>query len=787
MFRKMIKFLSFVGVFCASFFAHAGSVDVVEPNKVLMFFLPSTALTGITTTQPTGKYTTPAVLPYEGTRDYTEYVQEDHGMQTPAGLVLSDKQKKGPDVENLDLTTPAKVLITAPFAKKTAARSSQKKLSEVKLTTEPFDVSILPLEYTKEMLKRTKNDEKTVSQDKTVKKKTVRKKKKKSKKVVEKTASWALKELENCAGDVETALSVLAKNLDFETLPDSLTSCTVFDGVAKYLKKCHPYPVVYYTPTNAAVERSITLQKSVDLLTAHYSRKTCSYLDLSRVNFEKAEFYKSSLDGIDFSESYFNFATFMDSAFTDTIFKKAFIDNALIQNSDFTGAYFKEAVLTNSHVQKSDMKMTNFDSANLVNTQFRDVNLEASSFDNAAMANTLLKNVSALRLSAKGADFTRAVFSKTVFTGADAVKADFSNIVCNECVFDYARLSGAWFYQDLMVGASFKKADLQEANFTKTRFEKTLDTTDANLYRADVSDVNMNLFSKKTPEELRLMTVNRTTVFPQDKPFFEEAFYDTAIFEARRARPDFKRWECSRQTCSDRLSGRASNRNLAVRAMTVLSDKRSDDDAKAWAICTVSCIAQADKSLAPSQIETLTNYVRREKPWSHDMLQERPENQTWGVLEAEVAPDIQQILYILMNLSQAKDFGYDIDLSGTDLRGTDLSGGDFEHFNFQGANLSMANMQDSLPAASPFLFDNAVFDEYTVFPQGANVLYPYRPQDKKKESPFVGEKVVDVGWNMTPHPLLRWSDDSLKAWSQKHAFFGKEVKKTSTESKKEGR
>ena len=65
--------------------------------------------------------------------------------------------------------------------------------------------------------------------------------------------------------------------------------------------------------------------------------------------------------------------------------------------------------------------------------------------------------------------------------------------------------------------------------------------------------------------------------------------------------------------------------------------------------------------------------------------------------------------------------------------------------------------------------------------------FMYRPQDKQKESPFVGEKVVDVGWNMTPHPLLRWSDDSLKAWSQKHAFFGKEVKKTSTESKKEGR
>ena len=60
-----------------------------------------------------------------------------------------------------------------------------------------------------------------------------------------------------------------------------------------------------------------------------------------------------------------------------------------------------------------------------------------------------------------------------------------------------------------------------------------------------MSDVNLQLFSQMTPEELRLLTVSRNTAFPDSAPRFDEASYDVAIFEAHRKRPDFNSGDCS--------------------------------------------------------------------------------------------------------------------------------------------------------------------------------------------------------------------------------------------------
>lgn len=746
MLRKTLKSAIFATALCAARLAFASPFDPPEPNKVLMYYFPSAALKNPTTLERTQAYKTPAVVVKDGADNEKadDAIQYEHGIQTQSGLSVVGTKKALQDHTKLDLTTPAKVVIFTDRKRKSPAN---KPASPEFSLREPFDVQIIPIHFAKEILKEKATPENAGMQTKTAEKPTAAKPKKKKivKKIirriyVQKTpeqtvfdASRAFDELQNCGGKVDEALTALAKALDFDELPANKTSCDVFNAVATYLKKCHPYPVVYYTPTNAAVARDISLQKSVDLLTGHYSREACGYLNLAKINFEKAEFYKSALAGVDFSESYFNFATFMDGDFSDTVFKGAIIDNALIQNVNLSGAYFKNAVLKNTHVQKSDLRMANFEKADLVNTQFRDVNLDASSFGGANMANTLIKKSSAMKIAAQNADFTRAVLSDVALNGADARNADFSNIVCDKCVFDGADLQNAWLYQDLIVDSSFAGANLQNANLTQSRFEKSLNLKDADLYRANVSDVNLRLFSQMSPEDLRLLTVNRATEFPAETPRFDEASYDTAIFEARRKRPDFNSGDCSAKVCADRLLGRASNHNLAVRATTVLSDAGQDAESTDWAICTMSCIARADKMLEPSQIDILTSFVRRERPWSHEMFVERPAEQKWGELPHDTPENVQKVLHILTALSRSDGFAYNIDLTRTDLRGTDLSDGDLNHFDFRGSNVSMANFGNAVPANSALLFNDVIFDEYTVFPQAMNVWYPHLQETERTQ------------------------------------------------------
>lgn len=747
MLRKMFKSAFFLTALCAARLACAAPIEQTEPNKVIMYYFPSAVLQNPTTPERTQAYRMPAVTAKEGAQDKEkdDEIQDDNGIQTPSGLSVVGTKKALQDHTKLDLTTPAKVVIFTDRKRKEAAKTPASPDYSLR---EPYDVQVIPIHFAKGILAKKQAAEQKEKAVKTAEKTPAaapKKKKRIIKKIIRRVyaprpapepefdAARALDELQNCGGKVNEALTALAKALDFDSLPENKSSCDVFDAVSKYLKKCHPYPVEYYTPTNAAAARSISLQKSVDLLTGHYSREACGYLNLAKINFEKAEFYKSAPAGVDFSESYFNFATFTDSDFSDTLFKGAIIDNALIQNVNLTGAYFKDSALKNSHVQKSDLKTANFENADLVNTQFRDVNLDAASFDGANMANTLIKNSSALKMSARNADFTRAVLSDAVLSGADLQNADFLNIVCNKCVFDGANLQKARLVQDLIVGASFAGADLQNADLSQSRFEKSLELKGADLYRANVSDVNLQLFSRMTPEELRLMTVSRDTVFPDSAPRFDEASYDVAIFEAHRKRPDFNSGDCSEKMCADRLLGRASNHNLAVRAMTVLSDPSQDGESTDWAICTVSCIARADKMLEPSQVDVLTSFVRRERPWSHEMFVKRPAEQKWGELPRDTPEKVQKVLNILTALSRQDGFSYNIDLSETDLRGTDMSDGDLNHFDFRGANLSMANFENAVPADSAALFNDVIFDEYTVFPQAMNVWYPYLRQNERTQ------------------------------------------------------
>ena len=701
MLKKKLKAVTAV-VLC---YACAAVADDVLPNAVTMFFLPSSNLADVTSLQETKAYRLKKVVEKDGAGEKSSDAQKKTGIDTPVGLSLIDIKNKG---AAKNTTFPAKVLIFPPKDRQ-KTKGPSKKGQE---TRAAYTVQISKFPDLKKMAEavaeKNKPDETETP--------------KKEKKPSSMSCSAAVKALSSCDGPIDEALTVLADALSSDLLPLTVPECSVYEAVAAYLRKCHPYPVVYYTPTNAAVARRISVQKAVDLLTSHYRQKKCSYLDLSHVNFEKAEFYRSSLTGIDFSDSFFAFATFMDGKFSNGIFKNAVFDNVLIQNADFSGGFFKNARLTNSHVLKTDMAKSNFVGATLTNTQWRHVKLKAVDMTGAKAANTRFAHVDADRMTAKRADFTDSVMTGTLWSNGSAEDANFSSLVCDKCFFERAKLPGAQFYKASFTQTSFARADLNGVNFENAVFHDEPKMKDADLYAANFKGVEMTPVEKIPVEKLRLTTIDRRTVPPTDIPDFDSVFYDEQIALADRKRPDFAPWHCPQSVCEDRLAGRASNNNLTVRAMTILENVKAAEDDKAWAVCTMSCLAQTDKSLTPSQTDLLAAYIRRQRPWSPDDIKA---SSPWGELDNPLKPEEQQILYTLMSLSSKNDLGYDIDLTRTDLRGADLSYADLSHLNFAGANLSMADMGGST-VRQPFRqFDGIVFDEYTVFPEPMTSFTPH--------------------------------------------------------------
>ena len=133
----------------------------------------------------------------------------------------------------------------------------------------------------------------------------------------------------------------------------------------------------------------------------------------------------------------------------------------------------------------------------------------------------------------------------------------------------------------------------------------------ADLYRTDFSGVDLSLFPNIPAEVWRLAKIDRRTVMPKDVPDFEAAEYDIELFKNV---PPENAWSCTPKMCADRLLGRASNTNIAVRAMSLLGSPKSSTDDKIWALCTMGCMARHDKKLEPSQVDILTAFIREQRP-----------------------------------------------------------------------------------------------------------------------------------------------------------------------------
>ena len=111
-------------------------------------------------------------------------------------------------------------------------------------------------------------------------------------------------------------------------------------AVAKHLQKCHPWPVVYYTPVNNDVPVRAPVQMAAEYLETEFERNDCPALNLTGINFERTDFIQGSLKNADFSSSYFHEATFDKIDLSNTLFNRALLDNAVQQMYDLVLSKF---------------------------------------------------------------------------------------------------------------------------------------------------------------------------------------------------------------------------------------------------------------------------------------------------------------------------------------------------------------------------------------------------------------------------------------------------------------
>ncbi len=712
MLRKQFKKL-FLPIVFSVFFVSA-VLAAVEPNAVVVFFLP---------VQNTADIDSPHASKYEPSKTGVvistttdnlpepSALQEKHGIMTPAGVSLYAKGKTPLEEAENNVLAPAKVMILPPEGKKRDAASVPGTPDSVV----PLPIRIFPLTHPKKEMED-EAGKRPIATVETTRYRTPPPRGRRPADEREWTA-WILEQLKDCEGNLYEALPTLYWMMANGRLTGGRTDCDMKNAVAGYLRKCHPWPVVYYTPVNADVPRQPLTQMAAEVIETAFDSKSCPSLNLTGVNFEKVEFDKGRLKGMDFSRSYFYGALFLDSDLTDAVFQNAVLDNVLIRGGTLTRAYFKEAAIRNSHLQHVNVSMVNFEGADMVNTQLRDVDVTVSNFRDAKLANTAWEDVRGYRVNAKNAGFVKAGFDNVLFEDLNAEGADFSQIFCKNCIFEGAFLKEADFYKAMLDGVSFKNANLSGAVFQDARFENKASLLNAELYRTDFSGVDLSLFPNIPAEVWRLTKIDSRTVMPKDMPDFEAAEYDIELF--KNAPPE-NAWSCTPKMCADRLLGRVSNTNIAVRAMSLLSSQKSSADDKVWALCTMGCLARHDKKLEPSQVDILTAFIREQRPWSTEDLFKTYE---------PISPEVQMALYILIDPENNRDPGYDVSLAKTDLRGADLSRGDLRNISFAGANLGGANLRESLVDKSFSHFDQIVIDRYTVLPKSMKAFMPFELPD----------------------------------------------------------
>ena len=685
-----------------------GVIAAVEPKNVVVFFLPAQKLEEITSAQEAVQTVLPKGAPdgmnFQNVAEKDPY-QEKYGISTSLGVSLYDKGGVPLDEAVKNVVSPAKVLIFPP------EESLNKKGKLFGLispeSVSPVQLRIFPITHPKEEIEKEAKVRPVVKYKRLEPPGDNRKGRPANQ---EFWTVWVLGELEKCNMDAQTVLPTLYWMSVNKKLTDDKNICDMKKAVIGHLKKCHPWPAVYYTPVNNDVPVRAPVQMAAEYLETDFEKDACPAMDLTGINFERTDFIQGNLKNADFSNSYLHEATFDHVDLSNAVFKGALMDNVLFQDVSMPYASFEKARMKYTHFHRTDAKAAKFDSADLQDAQFRDVTLSFSSFSNAVLQNTAWQDVRAYRISAPEADFTKSEFDNVILNQMHAEKAVFEKVTCKNCVLKSSVLENAYFYKAVFEKTSFDQANLSYSDFDSAVFGQDVSFKNVSLYKAKFSVADLKLLADLSIEKFMQVKPDKHTQISQELEDKDPESYDTDLDEKKFSLTDqVNRYTCSKRICEDRLLGRVSNQNLAVRAMTILSDQNESLDNQVWALCTMGCIARKDKKLEASQIDVLTAFVKRNRRWDAQTDLFRP--------YTPLPPQVQMALYILTDPSVKRDLGHDIDLSGTDLRTADLSRADLRNVDLSASHLGGTNLRGSKTDLTMKRFDQAVVDEYTRFPK----------------------------------------------------------------------
>lgn len=691
-------------------------IAAAVPKNVVVFFLPVSDLAHTDSLHESkAAPTRPGAL----TSTVTNTLPSDsavkpnpRGIDANVGVSLYDKPAEWTNNQAADaVLSPAKVMILPPETLKTTRKS--KLFSKPAGEVNPVQVRIYPL----------KNPVKAVKAEA------------KARPIAVKPArlalppaakgglpedraewyDWVLAELEKCDGNIDAALNAAALLMK-EELKNKQGSCTIRTAVSDYLRQCHPWPTVYYSPFNNDVPKNALVQKSVDFLEALNGDdylKSCPVLDLSHVNFEKIEFIRGFMAGHDFSGSYFKEAYFLGSDFSEAVFQDALLENVLFKDVTLTKSFFKDAKMRFSHLHGTDAEMVNFDNADLSNTQFRNTPVSFSSFKNARMENTAWQDVLAYRVNMDGVGARQTVFDNVVLDESVARKSDFAQLNCRNCYMGKTALSWTNFSNAVFTNVNLTAADISHARFNQAVFNGNIFFSDAVTDYADFGGADIKAVSDMPLDNVRRTVVDRKTLPPDNFPDFDSADYDERLYRRKAENP----FVCSRDKCEDVKLGKSSGHNMALRAMTILAYPPENANDALWAICTLGCLADNDKKLENAAVDILAEYVKNKRAWS-------AQDNLFKPIEPMTA-DIDLALKTLTNPDFKRDLGHQIDLTHTDLRLADLENADLRNVNFAGSYLGGVNMKNALTDAEYDNFDQTVIDEFTRLPDNMASFQPY--------------------------------------------------------------
>lgn len=691
-------------------------IAAAVPKNVVVFFLPVSDLTHTDSlheskTTPTRSGTLTSAVTNTLPSD-SALKPKPHGMDAAVGVSLYDKPAKWTNDQAANaVLSPAKVMILPPETLKTKRKS--KLFSKPAGEVNPVQVRIYPL---KNPVKAVKAEAKArpiaVKTSRPVLPPAVKNSLPENR---QKWYDWVVSQLGKCDADINAVLDVAALIMK-EELKESPGSCTIRTAVADYLRKCHPWPTVYYSPFNNDVPKNKAVQKSVDFLEAAADDdylKACPVLDLSHVNFEKIEFIRGFMAGHNFSGSYFKEAYFLSSDFSETVFQDAVLENVLFKDVELTKSFFKNAKMRFSHLHETYATMVNFDNADLSNTQFRDVPVSFSSFKNANIENTAWQDVLAYRVDMDGVSARQAVFDNIVLDESTARKSDFAQLNCRNCYMDKVVFPWANFSNAVFKDVNLMSADVSHARFNQAVFKGNIFFSKAVTAYADFSGADIKAVSDMPLDNARHVVVDRETLPPDTFPDFDSADYDERLYRRKAENP----FVCSRDKCEDVKLGKSSGHNLAMRAMTILAYPPKNTNDALWAICTLGCLANDDKKLENAAIDILAGYVKEKRAWS-------AQDNLFKPIEPMTA-DVDFALKTLTNPDFKRDLGHQIDLSHTDLRLADFENADLRNVNFAGSYLGGVNMKNAKTDAEYDNFDQAVIDEFTRLPDNMASFQPY--------------------------------------------------------------